>query len=237
MDTGFTRLLRPLADVESFLGREPRSSEAQAPGRANRRDVLLSTLAALPVIEKSVPPTNDAITAAIDENVGEAEFRTLLWRADAHDPGIVNGFDRQGFTPLTLAALRGDCDRLDLLLTCSQKIDVDQPDKRGNTPLIIAAAKGNYGILRRLLAAHADVTRENADGCSPLQMTLQCWDDHDRVFYTLTLEAQLEVLQSMMDKGGKLEQGARTILEAAYQKAPADVQAEKSRIGQILGKE
>jgi ankyrin repeat protein len=191
----------------------------------------------LPVIEKSVPPTRDAITAAIDEKLGEAEFRTLLWRADAHDPRIVNGFDSQGFTPLTLAALRGDYERLDLLLAYCQKIDVDQPDKRGNTPLILATAKGEYGITYRLLFAHADVTRENGDRCSPLQMTLRCWDDHERVRYSLTFEALLTALRGMVDKGGESREKARAILEAAAQEARDNGLAEQSRIIQILTNE
>ncbi len=234
MDTGFARLLRPLADVELFLRRETTSVEAPAPDRPSPRGVLLSTLAALPVIENAVPPTTDAITAAIDDKLCEAEFRTLLRRADGHNPGIINGFDAQGFTPLTLATLRGDHDRVDLLLACCQRIDVDQPDKRGNTPLILATAKGEYGITYRLLVANADVTRENDDHCSPLLMTLRCWDDHERVRYSLTFEAVLGVLKGMMDKGGEAGEKARTILEAAAEKARVSELAEQWRIIQIL---
>lgn len=116
MDTGFTRLPRPLAHIESFL-HETTSIEAPVPDRSSPRDVLLSTLATLPLIDTL---TIDAITKAIDDELGlgEAEFRILLRRADAGDPAIVNRLDAQGFTALTLATLRGDYARVDLLLTC-----------------------------------------------------------------------------------------------------------------------
>jgi ankyrin repeat protein len=235
MDTGFTRLYRPLADIELFLHGETISPEQlHASSRPSPRDVLLSTLAALPSIET---PTAGAITKAIDDKLPATQFRMLLQRADAHDPAMVNHFDAQGFTPLTLASLKGEYEYVDLLLTCCRRIDVEQPDERGNTALILAAAKGNYGIVYRLLVSHADVTRTNSAGHTSLIMTLQCWDDQEHVRYSLALEAQLEVLKGMLAKGPKAAQGARAILEAAYREAAAHEQAETSRIAQILGKE
>jgi Ankyrin repeats (3 copies) len=162
MDTGFTRLPRPLAHIESFL-HETTSIEAPVPDRSTPRDVLLSTLATLPLIDT---PTIDAITKAIDDELGEEEFRILLRRADAGDPAIVNRLDAQGFTALTLATLRGDYARVDLLLTCCRRIDVDQPNKRGDTPLMIAASGGDYVITGRLIDAGADPARENHQGLS-----------------------------------------------------------------------
>jgi hypothetical protein len=160
-----------------------------------------------------------------------------LRRADRHNPGIVNGLDAQGFTPLTLATLGGHYDRVQLLLACCQKIDIDQPDRRGNTPLILAAARGDYVITSRFLDAGADVTRENRKRLSPLMMTIKNWKDHDRVRYSFTFEAVVRALEGLMDKGGESREKARTILEAAAQAASASDMAEQWRIVQTLIKE
>ena len=230
MDTGFTRLPRPLAHIESFL-HETTSIEAPVPDRSSPRDVLLSTLATLPLIDTL---TIDAITKAIDDELGEEEFRILLRRADAGDPAIVNRLDAQGFTALTLATLRGDYARVDLLLTCCRRIDVDQPNKRGDTPLMIAASGGDYVITGRLIDAGADPARENHQGRSPLLMTFKNWNNEERIGYSLTYQSLLGALKGMLAKGGEAKHRAEAALRAATQKAYPNVQAEQWCIIRVL---
>jgi hypothetical protein len=189
------------------------------------------------LLENGAQPSANVLTVAIDSKIDEQTFRALLTYANRRGVNLVNAFDGQGFTPLSLAAHKGDLDRVNLLLACCPKLDVNQSDKRGNTPLMLAAATGNYGVVYRLLAGHADVTRKSSGGHSSLVMTLQCWDDANRVYFSLTLEAQLEVLKGMLAEGGNVEQRARAILEAAYKEADDHGQAERSRIALILGKE
>jgi ankyrin repeat protein len=223
-----------LPDAHDLLTIERRDKRGRRPLlnaiEANDEDWVVRLL------ENGAKATPNALTEAIRNKLGERAFRMLLERANARGLDLVNAFDARGSTPLTLAASEGDDDRLQLLLACCPGLDVNQTDKHGNTSLILAAAKGHYGIVYRLLADHADVARENANRCSPLVVTLQFWDDHERVRYCKIFEALLKVLQGMMNDGGEVKDKARAILEAAYQEASAHGQAEQWRIGQILGK-
>ena len=88
---------------------------------------------------------------AIEIGCGADTFRALLeWpnvRPDAHD--------KEGKTPLLLAAEKGCYEAVDALL--KQGVDSLAHDKEGSTALILAAENGKDEIAKRLLDAKIDV--------------------------------------------------------------------------------
>lgn len=64
--------------------------------------------------------------------------------------GNVNHQDKNGRTPLLLAAAKGHKDIVKLLLKVDE-IDITRQDKKGRTPLSRAEFKGHHDIVRILL--------------------------------------------------------------------------------------
>jgi uncharacterized protein len=84
------------------------------------------------------------------------------------DPDLVFSKDKDGFTPLHLAAANGNKDIAEFLLTA--KADVNSRDNAGSTPLHQAeAAKGDHADLVELLIEHrAEVDASDKHGLTPL---------------------------------------------------------------------
>jgi ankyrin repeat protein len=79
-----------------------------------------------------------------------ARVATLL-----EDGAKVNSRDRNGDTPLNMAAAKGNSDLVDVLLKA--EADVNLANLAGVTPLMGAAFSGNAAILRKLLAKGARI--------------------------------------------------------------------------------
>ena len=89
--------------------------------------------------------------------------KMLRWGADP------NATDKAslGKTPLGVAYL----DSVAKLLLATDGIIVDKPDTtNGNTPLHEAAIRGYLGIVKRLIAAGADIEAVNKDGKTPADL-------------------------------------------------------------------
>ncbi len=67
--------------------------------------------------------------------------------------------DREGVTPLAIAATRGNASIVDALIR--NRADVDAATREGNTPLLLAARNARVEIINRLLAAKADIEHRN----------------------------------------------------------------------------
>jgi cytohesin len=70
----------------------------------------------------------------------------------------VDAPNKNGYTPLYIAAGRGHTEAIKLLLAA--KASVDAPNKNGSTPLLIVAQQGHTEAIKLLLAANADPTKE-----------------------------------------------------------------------------
>ena len=84
----------------------------------------------------------------------------------AVNPELIDAPDDRGVTPLHRAALEGQRDVVDFLI--SRNGDVHKPDQAGNTPLHGSAYGGWAGIVELLLAYGADVRVRNRSGQTPL---------------------------------------------------------------------
>jgi ankyrin repeat protein len=89
-------------------------------------------------------------------------FQALLeWpnvRPDSHD--------LRGMTPFLLAAERGHCEAVELLL--KQGVDSLAKDKTGNTALMLACKNGKYDMVKRLVYGNAEVNMQGGEHGSAL---------------------------------------------------------------------
>ena len=89
----------------------------------------------------------------------------------------VEAKDKDGWTPLHLAAWNGRDSIVEMLLAADA--DVDARTNAGWTPLYWAARKGHDSIVEILLAAGADVDARSNDGWTPLHLAAQ--HGHDSI--------------------------------------------------------
>lgn len=76
--------------------------------------------------------------------------------------GNINVVNEDGNTLLTLAAINGHYECVEMLLAAGANVNVR--NKFGDTPLIYAAYEGHKECVRLLIEAGADITIKNNDG-------------------------------------------------------------------------
>ena len=84
----------------------------------------------------------------------------------------VNEADREGLTPLHIAAERNDAKVMTVLIGAGARVDAADPD--GFTPLHLAAREGNREAVELLLSRGADLKIHNHDGQTPLHLANSC---------------------------------------------------------------
>lgn len=89
------------------------------------------------------------------------------------DPGRVNAFAHDGFTPLGLAAFFGHKDVVEYLLEQGAEVNVASRNKMKVMPLHSAVASRHLGIAEALLTHGADVNAAQQDGFTPLHEAAQ----------------------------------------------------------------
>jgi len=126
----------------------------------------------------------------------------------------INGRDFMGSTPLSLAALTGSTEVIDLLIR--NGADVNGQNKDGATPLLGAAFLGRVEAVNLLLAKGADPNIKNEKGETPLDVSSGEWDDRMKRLAgllaivmkikidTATVKTgRLKVVEILRAKGGK----------------------------------
>jgi len=86
--------------------------------------------------------------------------------------------DKNGCSPLTLAAWGGHSDAVDRLLDAGSK--VDHTDYAGRTPLMRASQWGHTCAVERLVSRRARVDAADSNGCTALTLAAQ-WGHHDTI--------------------------------------------------------
>ena len=130
----------------------------------------------------------------------------------------VNGRDFMGSTPLSLAALTGRTEVIDLLI--SNGAEVNGQNKDGATPLLGAAFLGRVEAVNLLLAEGADPNIRNEKGETPLDVSSGEWDDRMKrlaglLAIVMKIEIDMETVKTgrlkvakiLRAKGGKLGSG------------------------------
>jgi len=91
----------------------------------------------------------------------------------AQDPGLVNAYSQDGWTPLHLAALYSHTEAAKLLLDCGADVHALTEGIRfvsAGTPLHAAVAAGHADLATLLLDAGADPNTPDGDGYAPLHL-------------------------------------------------------------------
>jgi ankyrin repeat protein len=78
----------------------------------------------------------------------------------------INSRDKDGHTPLHLAAADGHETAVEFLI--SHGADIEAKSKEGQTPLHLAAALGRKTVVEFLISHGADIEAKNAGGATPL---------------------------------------------------------------------
>ncbi|KAG1676232.1 hypothetical protein FOA52_006449 [Chlamydomonas sp. UWO 241] len=169
-DVGNTDAELPAHAVKAQPKAQPKAQQAQVPQRPK-------------------PAPGELIAAA--DSTDEAEVRSLLRRGANADE-----VNKNGWTPLYLAATCGYAGVATLLLAA--KASVDKADNDGRTPLYGAAIYDHEGMVTQLLATKASVDKANNDGWTPLNKA--AYSGHEGVV-TLLLAAKASV-----DKANNSEQ-------------------------------
>jgi ankyrin repeat protein len=89
--------------------------------------------------------------------------------------GNVNALDGEGFAPLHLAAIRGDCQAATHLLSCGANVNVQHGTFEG-TPLQYAAARGHVDMVKLLIRHDAKIDAVDTHGRTPLMWA--AWKGH-----------------------------------------------------------
>lgn len=120
---------------------------------------------------RSVRTELDAFEAAA---LGDANrLRSLV----DDDPGLVETWSPDGFTPLHLAAFFGGDDAAALLLERGAEVNVVARNAMQVMPLHSAIAGGHSAIARSLVEAGAEVNAEQQDAYTPLHEAAAKGDD------------------------------------------------------------
>jgi uncharacterized protein len=106
----------------------------------------------------------------------EASAVGLVDRVQEHvekDPGLVNAYSHDGWTPLHLASFFGHKDVARILLARGADVNARSKSSRfakENTPLHAAAANRQVGVAEILIAHGADVNAKDGSGFTPLAL-------------------------------------------------------------------
>lgn len=121
-------------------------------------------------------------------------FRALL--TDVTDLNAVR--DRLSFTPLALAAVKGEADFVEGLLEAGA--DPDAPAMSGLTPLALAirSCRADPRIVGMLVAAGADIDARSGAGLSPVQVAIQ-FGRNDIAALLIALGADIQAVNLYRD--------------------------------------
>ena len=137
--------------------------------KAHTRGILGISIAILLIHICGCGPRQDKIHVAV-----ESRDITAVGRLLSAEPTCVNDRDGLGRTPLYLAAWVDQPDILSLLLQNGGDPNIGASWKDNARPLHVASRNGHAEIVRRLIAAGANVNISDDDGDTPLLLAARC---------------------------------------------------------------
>ena len=115
----------------------------------------------------SKKPELDIFEASSVGNLGRV--RELV----RQNPGLVNSYSPDGFTPLGLASHLGNKDVVQYLLEKGADVNATSRNQTGFSPLMAASEDGNKDIVKLLLAQGADIHARTNDGKTALSFAVE----------------------------------------------------------------
>jgi len=158
-------------------------------------EILLKYVPGISIFEASALGKSDFIKAALDQN-----------------PGLINDFSEDGFTPLSIASYFGNEEITHLLLL--NGADPNIPSKNGyNVYPIHSAVASNYTIIAKmLLEAGADINVVQMLGVTPLHSAA----------HNGNIELLIVLLEAGANVNAKMEDG-KTPADKALEKGFVDI--------------
>jgi uncharacterized protein len=163
------------ATFRRLLGEHPDLANA----RSETGDTLLMTAAYM--------GRRDLFDLLIESGAGvslfEASALGLVERVQerlADEPGLVNAYSHDGWTPLHLASFFGHGEVANLLLARGADVNARSKSTRfakENTPLHAAAANKQVAVAEVLIAHGADVNAKDGSGFTPLALAANSKND------------------------------------------------------------
>jgi ankyrin repeat protein len=120
---------------------------------------------------------------------------TEIKKAVKNEPGCINQMNDNGFTPLILAAYKGNFEIVEFLLV--EGANINYQSEMGSA-LTAAVFKGNIELSKLLLAFKADPNGTDLNGVTPLIYAVQ-FKNKDMIKLLLSFKAD----KSLLDKKGK----------------------------------
>lgn len=181
---------------------------------------------------QDVKDTSQQLLVASEEGNLD-RLKTLLTKSAS-----VSVTDKNGCSPLTLAAWGGHSEVVDALLDAGSK--VDHTDYAGRTPLMRAAQWGHTGSVQCLVARRARVDAADSNGCTALTLAAQ-WGHHDTIEALISAgatvdrqdkndctpltwaarEGRHQVIERLLAAGASVDQknndGRTALMRAAYE--------------------
>lgn len=115
--------------------------------------------------------------------------RTVNWlRSHGFDPDDLNSRVELGMSPLMLATLKGEHERVDSLLAAGADIRAVNDDE--HHALWFACVNGDIGLVKKLIAAGSDINNRNVNGVTCL------------IYAAST--GKLEILKTLIEAGADL---------------------------------
>jgi hypothetical protein len=119
-------------------------------------------------------PASSAASAAADRNDNASSWTPAMCAAFAgkieelEALGLTSlGPDKTGLKPMHLAALRGHCDSIELLLRLDPE-SLEAVERHGRTPLMFAATGGHADAIELLVGKGASIDAQSKDGKTAL---------------------------------------------------------------------
>jgi hypothetical protein len=118
------------------------------------------------------------------------------------DGAKAGGLNRDGSTPLSVAALLGRAKAAGLLIQAGAEVDPRVAD--GSTPLHTAAFFGRAETVELLLEAGADITATNNYGQTPLEVTAVDWKTTEFIAAMVQVKVDREEVEAGRAKAAEL---------------------------------
>jgi ankyrin repeat protein len=158
--------------VEALLAADPALARAQ--DDAGNSAILLATYYGRKAMVERLRAHDLELNIFEAAAIGDAE-RVAALAED--DPGRVNAFSHDGYTPLGLAAFFGHETIAKDLLERGADVNAASRNRMRVMPLHSAVAGGHIGIARALVERGADVNASQQDGFKPLHGAAQNGQD------------------------------------------------------------